>query len=130
MVVAFGDVNIVILKRAKVKLWKCKKKGIKYDDHNEWKMRSHFGGCYQIHCRPKSRVSKYPCTRNWNLRWISCAGLRKRIEKKWDRQPWRMCEWDGAGTIVKRLDGSSYVFMVPLNVEFIPHRSWTIDPYV
>ena len=130
MVVAFGDVNIVILKRAKVKLWKCKKKGIKYDDHNEWKMRSLFGGVYPIHCRPKARVPRNPFTGAWNLRWKSGGDLRKLIAKKWDRQPWRMCEWDGAGTIVKRLDGSSYVFMGPLNVEFVPHRSWTIDPYL
>ena len=112
------------------KLWKCNKRGINPTDHNEWKMRSLFGGVYPIHCRPKARVPRNPFTGAWNLRWKSDGDLRKLIAKKWDRKPWRMCEWDGAGTIVKRLDGSSYVFMGPLNVEFIPHRSWTIDPYL
>ena len=128
----FGDFVLVVqnLKHMKKKLWGCEKKGIRYDDHNEWKMRSLFGGVYPIHCRPKARVPRNPFTGAWNLRWKSGGDLRKLIAKKWDRQPWRMCEWDGAGTIVKRLDGSSYVFMGPLNVEFVPHRSWTIDPYL
>ena len=128
----FPNFTLVVnnFRQMKRKLWGCEKKGIRYDDHNEWKMRSLFGGVYPIHCRPKARVPRNPFTGAWNLRWKSGGDLRKLIAKKWDRQPWRMCEWDGAGTIVKRLDGSSYVFMGPLNVEFVPHRSWTIDPYL
>jgi hypothetical protein len=102
------------------KLWKCNKRGIKSTDHNEWKMRSLFGGVYPIN----------PWTGDWNIRWKKDGDLRKLIAKKWDRQPWRMCQWEGAGTIVKKLDGSSYVYMGPLNMEFIPNRSWTIDPYL
>ena len=42
----FGDFVLVVqnLKHMKKKLWGCEKKGIRYDDHNEWKMRSLFGG--------------------------------------------------------------------------------------
>ena len=128
----FPNFTLVVnnFRNMKKKLWGCNKRGIRHDDHNEWKMRSLFGGVYPIHCRPKARVPRNPWTGRWSLRWKSGGVLSKLIAKKWDRQPCRMCEWDGVGTIVRRLDGSSYVFMGPLNVEFVPHRSWTIDPYL
>ena len=132
VIFVLGDLNFTIqnLRRVKRKLWKCNKRGIHYKDHNEWKKRSLYGGIYPIGKRPKAYVPRNPWTRKWNLRWKKGSKLSRLCLKKWQREPWRMCVWGGAGTVIKRLDGSEYIFMGILNTDYIPSRLGGVDAYI
>lgn len=130
----YGNMNIETFipgrrerNKALKKLWSCP---LGKDLEREWAIRCLFGGVYPIGKRPKVYCPRNPWSGKWNLRWKNGGKLRRLLAKKWDRQPWRMCQWEGKGSLVKNLDGSSYVFMGPVNINFVPARSRSVDPYL
>lgn len=133
------DINYLIMnvhqyKSSLKRLWSCPTKKFQrlkwWDQDTEWKKRSLYGGLYPIYHRPQVRVPRNPWTKKWNLRWKKGGNLIKLCAQEWKRQPYRMCEWDGAGTIIHKLDGSKDIYMGPLNIDFIPISTHGIDIFV
>lgn len=127
VILELGELHIIVSRKVRRKLWKCNKKGIHYANNNEWKKRSLYGGVYPISKRPKTRVPRNPWTKKWNIRWKKNGKLRKLYSKNWKREPWRICEWEGRGAIVKTNNGEQRVFMGPINIEWIPLQHTNIE---
>jgi hypothetical protein len=111
-------------------IWTCPVKNKDLLTSVGWEKRSLFGGVYPINRRPRVRVPRNPWTNAWNLRWKPGSELWKLCNNSWDRDPWRMCRWGGAGTVVKKLNGDNYIFMGTTNIDFIPINARGIDVFI